>query len=68
MGRDADIELMLRFGKGDEDAFRTLYMAYRKKIVNYCYRFFSDQGIAEDVSQEIFLKVSAGRTVFNLDV
>jgi RNA polymerase sigma-70 factor (ECF subfamily) len=57
MGRDSDIELMLRFGKGDEEAFRTLYMAYRKKIVNYCYRYFGDQRIAEELGQEIFIRV-----------
>lgn len=57
MGTDSDIELMLRFGKGDEEAFRTLYLAYRKKIINYCYRFFFDQDTAEELSQEVFLKV-----------
>jgi RNA polymerase sigma-70 factor (ECF subfamily) len=57
MGTDSEIELMLRFSKGDENAFRTLFLAYKKKIVNYCYRFFFNQDTAEEVSQEIFLKV-----------
>lgn len=57
MGNETDIDLMLRFGNGDEDAFRSLFMAYRKKIINYCYRFFFDQGMAEELSQEVFMKV-----------
>ncbi len=57
MGTDSDIELMIRFAKGDESAFRMLYMAYRNKIITYCYRFFYDQGVAEEISQEVFLKV-----------
>lgn len=63
MGTDHEIELMQRFVQGDENAFRTLYLAYRKKIITYCYRFFFDQDIAEEVSQEVFLKVyKAGST------
>lgn len=57
MGQDNEIELMMLFSKGDENAFRTLYLAYRKKIITYCYRFFFDQELAEELSQEIFLKV-----------
>ena len=57
MGTDTETDLMVRFAKGDEDAFRALFLAYRKKIITFCYRFFFDQSVAEELSQEIFLKV-----------
>lgn len=57
MGNDADIELMLRFGKGDKEAFERLYLSYRTRVINFCYRFFSDRGMAEDVCQEVFMRV-----------
>lgn len=57
MEKETDIELMLRFGKGDVDAFQRLYQSYRNRIINYCYRFFSDAGVAEELSQEVFMKV-----------
>lgn len=57
MEKETDIELMLRFGKGDVDAFKRLYQSYRDRIVNFCYRFFSDAGVAEEISQEVFMRV-----------
>lgn len=48
---------MLMFRDGDEQAFRTLYIRYRKKIINYCYRFFPDRTIAEELAQEVFVRM-----------
>lgn len=57
MGKDSETDLMVRFSKGDENAFRDLFLSYRHKIIAYCYRFFFDRELAEELSQEIFLKV-----------
>lgn len=48
---------MLRFQEGDKGAFRILFERYNKKIVNYCYRFVGDQGVAEELAQEVFVRV-----------
>ena len=48
---------MLDFKEGDPRAFRILFDKYKKKIMNYCYRFCSDIGIAEELSQEVFFRV-----------
>lgn len=57
MGTDSETDLMVRFAKGDEQAFRDLFLLYRNRIIAYCYRFFFDRELAEELSQEIFLKV-----------
>ncbi len=57
MEADNDIQLMLRFREGDEQAFRTLYVRYRKKIINFCYRFFPYSEVAEELAQEVFIRV-----------
>jgi len=48
---------MLRFKKGDQYAFRMLYTSYKLKIINYCYRYCADREVAEELAQEVFLRV-----------
>lgn len=48
---------MLRCRDGDDEAFRKLFARYRTKIINFCFRFCSDRSIAEDLGQEVFLKM-----------
>lgn len=53
---------MMRFAAGDEGAFRRLFSGYNKKVINFCYRFCADRTQAEDLAQEVFLRVfRAGR-------
>ncbi len=67
MEADNDTQLMLRFREGDEQAFRTLYIKYRKKIINFCYRFFPDGEVAEELSQEVFIRVYKSGTRYRPD-
>lgn len=48
---------MLAFQAGNVSAFRTLFHQYKKKIVNYCFRFCNDRYVAEELAQEVFLRV-----------
>ncbi|MFH2066362.1 MAG: RNA polymerase sigma factor [Pseudomonadota bacterium] len=48
---------MLRFQSGDRDGFRILFTKYSKKIINFCYRFCGDRAMAEELAQEVFLRV-----------
>ena len=48
---------MERFREGDQDAFRILFVNYKQKIINYCYRFCGHREIAEELAQEVFLRV-----------
>jgi RNA polymerase sigma-70 factor (ECF subfamily) len=55
--RDEDIGLMLRFKSGDNSAFEFLLNKYEKPLINFIYRFIGNQVDAEDLAQEVFLRV-----------
>jgi len=52
-----DEELMLRLFVRDLDAFRTLYERYSSLVYSTCLRVVRDTQIAEDMVQEIFLRI-----------
>lgn len=54
---DPDAQLMLRFKDGDTEAFDRLFVKHMRSIVNFAYRFVRNREIAEEMAQEIFLKV-----------
>ena len=58
---DPDIELMLRFQKGDEPAFEELVKKHTRGVLNLVYRYLGDTSRSEDVSQDIFVKVYRAR-------
>lgn len=45
---------------GDPRPFRTLVSCYRDRVINTVYRFLGDLHDAQDVAQEVFLKVYRG--------
>lgn len=57
MRTDPDSQYMLQFQRGDQDGFRILFTKYSKKIINFCYRFCGDTAMAEELAQEVFLRV-----------
>ena len=57
MKKDLDTQLMLCFKEGDQHAFQMLVKIYKVKIHNYCYRFCADRAVAEELTQEVFLRV-----------
>jgi RNA polymerase sigma-70 factor (ECF subfamily) len=54
---DPDVELMRKFQRGDISAFERLIRKYQRPLINFAYRFLHDQNEAEDVAQEIFLRI-----------
>lgn len=59
---DEDIQLMLRFKEGDGHAFAEIFNKYKKGVLNTIYRIIGNKDEAEDLSQEVFLKIyNAGR-------
>lgn len=54
---DTDADLMLRFKAGDARAFDRLFARHTRAVVNFAYRFVRNRGSAEDLAQEIFLRV-----------
>lgn len=49
-------ELIARSLAGDEEAFATLFNQHRKQVYHQCLRMVADQEIAEDLTQETFVK------------
>lgn len=54
---DPDAELMVRVRSGDTVAFNMLVERFQTKILNLAYRYTGDSVEAEDITQEIFLKL-----------
>ena len=58
---DPDVALMLRFQAGDEAAFDELVRRHQKAMLNLAWRYVGDRNLAEDLAQEIFIKVHRAR-------
>jgi len=52
-----DRRLVKRIRDGDEGAFQELVRTYQNRIYGLCYRFLGDREEAQDVAQDVFLKV-----------
>jgi RNA polymerase sigma-70 factor (ECF subfamily) len=52
-----DIELVKRICEGDENSFRLLVEKYQDNVFRTCYGFIKNVEDAEDLTQEIFIKV-----------
>ncbi len=56
-----DTELMLRVKSGDETSFAGLLSRHRDPIVSFLYRMVHNAAIAEELSQDVFLRVYRAR-------
>jgi len=54
---DTDAQLMLRFQAGDLRAFESLFWRHSRPLVNFAYRFVRSRETAEELAQEVFLRV-----------
>jgi len=57
----SDVQLMLDVKAGDEQSFELLLRKYRIPLVNFLYRMVHDSAGAEDLAQEVFLRVYRAR-------
>src|SRR5579862_520426 len=61
-----DPALLRRAQRGNEAAFATLVETYRTPVFNYVLRLTGDRGSAEDLTQEVYLRVYQGLPRFSL--
>lgn len=61
MSPDPDAALMLAFQRGDEAAFRELYRRHARAMVAFCHRFVRDAARAEELAQDVFVKLHGWR-------
>lgn len=57
----SDVQLMLDVKSGDDSSFELLLRKYRTPLVNFLYRMVRDTAAAEDLAQEVFLRVYRAR-------
>ena len=57
VGLESDAELMKKVAVEDMTAFSELLRRYQSPVFNFIYRTISDYGEAEDLTQEVFLRV-----------
>lgn len=62
MTERSDVELMLALRAGDDGAFAELVNRHRNTVVNLTARYLGNRTDAEDLAQEVFLKVYRART------
>ena len=53
----SDQDLILNYLNGDERAFETLLTRHKTKIYTSIYLFTRDSEVAEDIFQEVFIKI-----------
>ncbi len=54
---EEDFELLTRFKKGDQHAFELLVRKYKTTVFNTIYSIIGNTQEADDIAQEVFLKV-----------
>jgi RNA polymerase sigma factor, sigma-70 family len=61
-----DPDVLRRAQRGDERAFELILRAYETPIFNYVYRIVGERSLAEDLTQEVFVRVFQGLPRFSL--
>jgi len=61
----SDVQLMLDVKAGDEASFGILLQKYRSPLVNFLFRMVRDRATAEDLAQEVFLRVYKARAQYS---
>src|SRR5450432_3579044 len=61
----SDVQLMLDVKAGDDASFDFLLQKYRSPLVNFLYRMVRDTATAEDLAQEVFLRVYRARKQYS---
>src|SRR5579871_3204404 len=56
-----DVQLMLDVKAGDQQSFELLLQRYRCPLVNFLYRMVRNREQAEDLAQEVFVRVYRAR-------
>ena len=62
-----DSAVMLELKAGNMAAFDFLIQKYRKPIINFMYRMTRNQAVAEELAQEVFLRVYRSRETYRAE-
>ena len=62
-----DAAVMLRAAAGDESAFNYLVGRYHRPIIHFLFRMVHNQAVAEELAQEVFLRVYRSRESYRAE-
>jgi len=62
---EPDAKLMLELAKGNTSAFEQILKKYKGLVINIAYRFIQNRAEAEDIAQEVFLRVYGSAKRYN---
>ena len=63
----SDAEIMLRVREGDDAGFDYLIEKYRRPIIHFMFRMVHNQAVAEELAQEVFLRVYRSRQTYRAE-
>ncbi len=63
----SDAAIMLRVAAGDESGFNYLVEKYHRAMVHFLYRMVHNQSVAEELAQEVFLRVYRSRESYRAE-
>lgn len=66
-GQMDDAQIMLELRAGNNDAFDFLIQKYRKPIIHFMFRMVRNQAVAEELAQEVFLRVYRSRETYRAE-
>lgn len=64
---DPDTALMVQAAKGDNASFELLLHRYRTPVVSHLYRFVRNHAIAEELAQDVFMRIYRSRAKYQPD-
>jgi RNA polymerase sigma-70 factor, ECF subfamily len=62
-----DSAIMLELSAGNMSGFDFLIQKYRRPIINFMYRMVHNQAVAEELAQEVFLRVYRSRETYRAE-
>jgi RNA polymerase sigma-70 factor, ECF subfamily len=63
----SDAAIMLRVAAGDEGAFNFLVEKHNRPVIHFLYRMVHNQAVAEEIAQEVFLRVYRARDSYRAE-
>jgi len=63
----SDAAIMLRVAEGDEAGFNYLVEKYHRQMIHFLFRMVRNQAIAEELAQELFLRVYRSRDSYRAE-
>jgi RNA polymerase sigma-70 factor, ECF subfamily len=67
LDESSDAAVMLRVAAGDEAGFNYLVGKYHRAMINFLYRMVHNQAVAEELAQEVFLRVYRSRESYRAE-